>query len=167
MWHIWRHESAWLCVFSMAICQADIFRMIINQSILGDCFALSHSCGVKEKVEWLLLSLNMTKEEVSSTNGKFSPSWPQDLLLHKDSMGQELRQGTTEMACLFSIMSKARTGETYRLVTTQQVRARITGRHLHLRFQQFILSIGQDISWGYWLENLHGASPCSLGFLSV
>lgn len=56
------HLETWVSMVVCVFCQADIFRMIINQSILGDRFALSYSCGAKEKVEWLLLSLNMTKE---------------------------------------------------------------------------------------------------------
>lgn len=78
MWHLWRCESTWLHVFSMAISQPDTFRVIIKRSSFRSPFVLSHSCGMKENVEWLLPCLFMTDGVVNSTNGMFSPSWPQN-----------------------------------------------------------------------------------------
>lgn len=106
------------------------------------------------------------KKQLAALMESFFPSRPQDFLLHKDSMGQELRQGTREMACLCSIKCKASAGETHRLLQLNSWDS-LTWRHLPLHFRQIMLAIGWDIGWVYWWEQWHGAFPCRLGFLTA
>lgn len=88
----WRRESARLCVFSMAICQPDIFRVIV---LLLEPIPFS--------VERLLPSLSL-KKQLAALMGFL-------LADHRNYFSTGLHRsgsqtGHNEMVCLRSIMSK-------------------------------------------------------------